>query len=299
MQKIHYIERSTGREAVEQVYGEKAVKLLYGEGIVSWMLSRCFRPSVAWLFSKIYGYLQTTSKSRKKIRPFLETYQIDEKEFADPVDSFGCFNDFFIRKLKPSSRPIQSDPERAILPADGRYLVYRDLAQVSGFFIKGQEFSLPVFLDDPVLSRRFSEGSMVIARLCPTDYHRFHFPCDGKASKPRLINGPLFSVNPIALRKKLSILWENKRLITEIESLQFGLVLMIEIGATAVGSIHQTYEPCQSVYKGDEKGFFSFGGSCIVLLFEKGRIKLDEDLVINSRRYLETRANFGGSLGTV
>lgn len=295
---IHYIERTTKEECVEQVYGEKAVRLFYGDGLFSAILSKSLRPTLAWLFSKVYGYLQTLPASRKKILPFLETYGVDETEFAEPVDSFRSFNDFFIRKLKSSCRPIDPRPHQAALPADGRYLVYPDLGQVHGFFIKGQKFSLDSFLDSPILARRFSEGSMVIARLCPTDYHRFHFPCDGVPSKPRLINGPLFSVNPMALRKRLSILWENKRLITEIETGPFGVVLMVEIGATAVGSIHQTYTPDQPVKKGEEKGCFSFGGSCIVLLFEKGRIQFDQDLIDNSCRYLETRANFGTSLGS-
>lgn len=299
MPKIHYIERSTGKECVEKVYGGKALDFVYGEGWASRALAKILLPSSLpfHLFSSIYGCIQKSRWSQKKIKPFIETYLIDEQEFADPVSSFGSFNDFFIRKLKPSARPIDSRVGRATLPADGRYLVYPDLSRVSGFFIKGQEFSLPNFLQDPVLARRFATGSMVIARLCPTDYHRFHFPCDGKAGKPRLINGALFSVNPIALKKNLTILWENKRFITEIDTTDFGALLYVEIGATAVGSVEQTFSFDQDVQKGQEKGFFSFGGSCIVLLFEPGRIQFDTDLVRNSERFLETRALFGQSLG--
>lgn len=297
MQKIHYIERSTGRQCVEQVYGEKAVQLVYGEGLFSTILFKCLLPFVDGLFSKVYGCLQKTSLSQKKIRPFIDAYQIDESEFADPVASFRSFNDFFIRKLKPSCRPVDPDHRKAVLPADGRYLAYQNVCEAPGFFIKGQTFSLSTLLNNSVLARRYEEGSMVIARLCPTDYHRFHFPCQGVASKPHLINGPLYSVNPMALRKHLSILWENKRFVTEIDSPEFGTVLVVEIGATAVGSVHQTYEPNQPVQKGQEKGYFSFGGSCLVLLFEKGRIQLDADLLANSSRYLETYAHFGESLG--
>ncbi len=146
-------------------------------------------------------------------------------------------------------------------------------------------------------ARRFVSGSMLIARLCPTDYHRFHFPCDGVPSKAKLINGSYFSVSPIALRKKLSILNENKRVITEMETKQFGNVLCIEIGATFVGSVHQTHVPEKPVNKGDEKGYFEFGGSCIVLLFEKGKVVFDPDLVINTEKEVETLARFGESLG--
>ena len=139
---------------------------------------------------------------------------------------------------------------------------------------------------------------MAIARLCPSDYHRFHFPCDGIPAKPRLINGLLYSVNPIALKKNVSILSENKRMITEIETDHFGTVLYIEIGATSVGSIRQTYTPDLKVKKGDEKGYFEFGGSCIALLFEKGRVTFDADLTANTQKGIETKANFGETLGT-
>jgi phosphatidylserine decarboxylase len=77
--------------------------------------------------------------------------------------------------------------------------------------------------------------------------------------------GRLFSVNPVALRKCLSILWENKRAVTELDTEAFGTVLCVEVGATCVGTIHQTYTPNQKVGKGSEKGYFSFGGSCLVI----------------------------------
>src|SRR6202044_707631 len=104
------------------------------------------------------------------------------------------------------------------------------------------------------LAEQFANGSVVLARLCPCDYHRFHFPCDAIPGPAKLINGPLYSVNPIALCKNLSILSENKRMITELETDHFGKVLYIEVGATNVGSIHQTFTPYQRYKKGDEKG---------------------------------------------
>ncbi len=299
MDDIHYIERSTGKSCIEKVYGRRALSLLYGTSVGSRLFAFLFLPLLAQipLFSRIYGFLQKSPRSQKKIEPFIKTYQIDVSEFAHPVSSFGSFNDFFIRKLKPECRSIDPRPEVAVLPADGRYLVYPDLREVNGFYVKGQEFDLATFLQEEAWGKRYSEGSMAIVRLCPTDYHRFHFPVQGKASQTRAIEGALYSVNPVALSGRLAILWENKRVITEIESEAFGTVSMIEVGATCVGSIHQTYQQGSTVRKGDEKGYFSFGGSCVVLLFEKGRIEFEKDLVENSARFLETRALFGQPLG--
>jgi len=295
--EIEYIDRQTGRKETEEIYGRWALALLYGESRFSRFFSFLFLPIISripWL-SQWYGYLQKRPNSARKVAPFIAAYNIDAGEFAE--STFRSFNDFFIRKLKAEKRPIHPGADSAVLPADGRYLVFPDLRRSDGFYVKGQQFDLAAFLRDPPAARRFEEGSMLIARLCPTDYHRFHFPCDGIPGPARLINGPLFSVNPLALRKKLWILMENKRMITEIDTERFGTVFYIEVGATFVGSIHQTYKPEVKVVKGEEKGYFSFGGSCLVLLFEKGRIRFDEDLVRNSKNGFETKALFGNSLG--
>jgi phosphatidylserine decarboxylase len=129
------------------------------------------------------------------------------------------------------------------------------------------------------------------------DYHRFHFPVGGVASAPILINGPLFSVNPIALRRNIHIFTENKRAVSRIESDQFGLVVMLEVGATCVGSFDYSFTPGEHVAKGAEKGFFKFGGSSTVTLFERGRIQLADDLVNWSRKGIELYARMGDRLG--
>ncbi|MBX7066475.1 MAG: archaetidylserine decarboxylase [Parachlamydiales bacterium] len=292
--EINYIERSTGEKRVEKVYGQRALMLSYGDGFVSWLFSRLILPIFVHVpfFSHLYGSLQKRPSSRKKIAPFMEAFGVDSSEFAST--NFQSFNDFFIRKLKPEARPIAQDPNVLAMPADGRYLVYPTFDQ---FVVKGKQFNIFDFLQSRADGNRYGEGSMAIVRLCPSDYHRFHFPCDGIPSKARLINGPLYSVNPIALRKRISILAENKRMITEIDTERFGTILYIEIGATNVGTIRQTYTPDKKVKKGEEKGYFEFGGSCIVLFFEKGRILFDDDLIRNTENGLETRSNFGQPLG--
>src|SRR5262249_2753627 len=129
------------------------------------------------------------------------------------------------------------------------------------------------------------------------DYHRFHFPVSGVPGEPRLINGWLYSVSPVALRRRLRFLIENKRVVTRIESPEFGDVIMVEVGATNVGSIRQSFVPGRAVRKGDEKGLFAFGGSCVITVFQKGRIVLDADVIEQSRKYLETYARMGDRLG--
>ena len=168
-----------------------------------------------------------------------------------------------------------------------------DIANCDDFFIKGTRFDLSALLRDDSLAGRFAHGSMLISRLCPVDYHRFHFPCAGTPGAARLINGPLYSVSPIALRSRASILWENKREITVLRTPALGDVLLLEVGATCVGSIVQTYTPNTPVEKGAEKGRFRFGGSCFITIFEPGKIQFSDDLIEHSKAGREVYARMG------
>ena len=291
---IRYIDRRDGEVKTETIYGERPLRWVYGNPLgrlAQWLLIR------RWIFSMWYGRRMDVVSSRVRIRPFIEQYGLDESEFDELVDEYNSFNEFFFRKLKPGVRPIDPATDSVVFPADGRHLVFADITAETSFFVKGQSFDLARFLGDTGLAKRYEGGSMLLSRLCPVDYHRFHFPCPGQAGIPRFINGWLYSVNPIALITRPSILWENKRVVTPIESPALGQVQFVEIGATMVGSIRQTYMPGEMVAKGEEKGYFAFGGSSVAVLFEKGRVKFDVDLLKNTANGIETYARIGESMG--
>lgn len=295
MTDLYIIDRETKQKIEEKVPYKSSLVFLYGNNPLAWFI----RPLIGKLpfFSRVFGYLQNRPNSAKHIVPFIEKYGIDTTEFRDPVDSYKSFNDFFTRKLKASARTITNGNDVAILPADGRYLAFQDINHEEGIFIKGKKFSLEKLLGDKKLAHKYAQGSMVIARLAPVDYHRFHFPCNCVPSAPKPINGPLYSVNPIALKKNINILAENKRVITRLKTEHFGTMLFIEVGATYVGTIIQTYEPEKHYAKGDEKGYFSFGGSSLILLFEPFRIQIDQDLLANTHQGFETLGRLGQTLG--
>jgi phosphatidylserine decarboxylase len=234
--------------------------------------------------------------SRARIDPFIATYGLDPAEFADASTTFGSFNDFFSRKLRPEARPIDPDPATLVFPADGRHLGFPRASAIESFFVKGQRFNLEAFLGDSALAKRFADGALVLSRLCPVDYHRFHFPAAGVPGAPRLINGPLFSVSPLALRLNLAYLWQNKRVVTVLETPDTGTVLLVEIGATCVGTIQQTFTPGEPVAKGAEKGFFAFGGSSTITIFEPGRVELAPDLLEHSAQQTEIYALMGTAM---
>jgi phosphatidylserine decarboxylase len=287
---ITFFNRLTQRIETEAVYGEGFLRFTYESPLGALPLQALVKRAA---FSNWYGSRMDAPASRAKIAPFLATYGVDTSEFADSPDSYRSFNEFFYRKLKPQARPIAPGENVITFPADGRHLVLPDIANCDNFFIKGARFDLPALLQDAALATRFAHGSMLISRLCPVDYHRFHFPCAGTPGATRQINGPLYSVSPIALRRHASIHWENKREITMLRSPGLGDVLLLEVGATCVGSIVQTYTPGNAVEKGDEKGYFRFGGSCFITIFEPGKIRFADDLIEHSKAGREVYARMG------
>lgn len=294
MDKIFYIDRETTAKREETIICKKGLVFLYFSKFGSQLeklLSRCS------LFSRFNGWLCKTAWSRKKIHKFVKKHNINTGEFQKSLNEFTSFNDFFTRSLMPEKRPIDHRISRCIAPADGAYFVFPCIRESLSFSVKLQKFCLSQFLQSSELAARYAQGSMVIARLAPFDYHRFHFPIDCQPSSARCINGYLHSVHPIALKNNYKIFCENKRVLSFLHSNIFGLVAAIEVGAFNVGSIVQTYQPGEKYFKGDEKGFFEIGGSTIVLLFETNKIIFDNDLIDASAEGLEVRCLVGQSIG--
>ncbi|MES2921799.1 MAG: phosphatidylserine decarboxylase [Verrucomicrobiota bacterium] len=294
MEPIRYFNRHTGVLETEQVYGEEFLRWSYGNPLGAISLNAFVKRP---FFSTWYGRRMSTPESATRVGPFIAQYGLDPAEFADAPGSYRSFNEFFFRKLKPAARPVDADEASVVFPADGRHLGFERASAIEGVFVKGQKFDLPALLGDENLAACYADGSLVLSRLCPVDYHRFHFPAAGVPGETRLIDGPLFSVNPIALRQRLAYLWTNKRTITELKTERFGTVICMEIGATCVGTICQTFTPGQPVAKGAEKGYFAFGGSSTLTLFEPGAVQLAADLLDNSAKQIELYARIGSPMG--
>lgn len=248
------------------------------------------------------GVHMSSRESSKEIPEFIEFFQdrINVDEFKYPVESYKTFNEFFIRELKPGVRPIQfeNNDHVAVCAADCRLMVYKSSDEAKRFWIKGRKFSVKGLLGDEILANDFEGGSLAIFRLAPQDYHRFHMPISGVIGKNIIIPGHLYTVNPIAVNSKYcNVFTENKRVVNVIISKEFGKMAFVAIGATMVGSINFTKDEGDRVKKGEEFGYFAFGGSTVICVFQKGAIDFDEDLVANSERSLETLVYMGTSLG--
>lgn len=292
--KIEYIERKTGEIKVEKVPGEKYLKFLYynplGELPLNLVVKKKF-------LTEYYGKKMDKPESVKKIPSFIEQADINIAEAKKRVEEFKSFNDFFYRELKEGARTVDYRENVLASPADGKILAFENLDIEKEFYIKGDKFTLEEFFADKGLANKYKNGVFIIIRLAPIDYHRFHFPADGEISESKLIDGVYYSVSTHAIKKNFRILCENKREYSILKTEKFGDIAMFEVGATMVGGIKQSYKSNSYVKKGEEKGYFYFGGSTCVLVFERGKVKIDEDLLENTKKGIETKVYMGEKIG--
>ncbi|KAF9280026.1 hypothetical protein BGZ68_007547 [Mortierella alpina] len=251
--------------------------------------------------SRKQGLKFNDPRSTRDIEPFIRFHHLESqmKEVLEPIQNFKNFNEFFYRKLKADARTLSSpgDDRVAVSVADCRMTCFQTIADATKFWIKGVQFTIGRLLNDEVLAKKYEGGSLAIFRLAPQDYHRYHIPVKGVLSEPKLIEGEYYTVNPMAIRSQLDVYGENKRVVSTIESKEFGTVAYVAIGAMMVGSIVLTTEAGQTVERMDEHGYFAFGGSTIVVLFEPGTIQFDEDLIRSSKEQIEMLVKVGMRIG--
>ena len=230
--------------------------------------------------------------SAREIEGFINFHRLDMSEVLRKTEEFKNFNEFFYRQLKPDARPCSApdNPRIIVSPADCRSVVFNEMADAQRIWVKGRDYSIKRLLGKayPQDVSRYEGGPLGIFRLAPQDYHRFHIPVDGIMREPISIPGEYYTVNPMAIRSALDVYGENVRVCVPIDTESFGRVMVICVGAMMVGSTVITRRTGEKVARAEELGYFKFGGSTLLLLFEKGRMRFDDDLVDNSNGALET-----------
>jgi phosphatidylserine decarboxylase len=275
----------------EVVLGDRLMRWAY-EGPMSGLLRRILFQT--GFLSRVLGVYADSFLSRGRIRPTIEGLGIDESEFAAPTRSFRTFNEFFCRHLRDNARPFDPAPDAFCSPADCRLLVIDPLRGKTCVPVKGAAFSLPELFGPghEKDAAEFAGGSLAVFRLCPADYHRYHFPADGHVSGRWHISGRLDSVNPLALALNIPVFTHNKRIVTLLDLDRFGPAAFIEVGAFGVGAIEETHSGT-AFAKGDEKGVFKFGGSTIIVILRGNVVRYDSDILTQSRNGVETRVLAG------
>lgn len=291
---IKYYNRKTKNYEIEKVAGEKYLNWTYSSPVGMTLLEALMKKK---FFSSLYGWYIDSPLSKKKIPDFVKEFNLDMTITEKAEDAFTSFNDFFYRKLKTHARPIDLARNSVVSLGDGKLYAYENIDLDKIVQVKGFTYSLKELIKDDATSARYAKGTCLILRLCPTDYHRFHFVDNGTCTDTVKIKGSYYSVNPIALQKVEKLFCENKREWSIFHSDNFGDILYVEVGATCVGSIIKTYTPNKKVNKGDEKGYFKFGGSTVILFFEPNKIKIDKDILEQTDKGIETYVLMGEKIG--
>lgn len=277
--------------------GKKVSNITNQDKLLSFLYTNIFgrmllKPLIQPQVSKLAGRYLSSAHSKWLISKFIERNEIN-MDIYEECD-YSSFNDFFTRKIKPDCRPVPEDLDVLISPCDCLATVY-PIQENTTFSIKNTEYTLRSLLRSPRLAKRFRGGYAYVLRLTVEDYHRYLYSVSGKQSKNYHIDGTFHTVNPIA-NDYLPIYKENTREYTIIHSKEFGDVLQMEVGALLVGKI-SNHKQSTVVTRGEEKGFFEYGGSTIVVLTQKGRVTPRSDLLTNSKNGYETKVLQAHPLG--
>ena len=288
---IQLFNRATKKIVEEKVFGAGGLQFAYSHPVGK-IINRLLPHS---LISHIYGKYKSTKYSAKAIPDFVEQYEIDMSQYES--SSYSTFNDFFIRKFTSGARDFTQDPSSLPAFAEARYLAYNYDSSQGRYPVKNMSLTIKELLDSSELYSDFQKGTIIIARLAPVDYHRFHFPDDGQVIDSYHRQGKLHSVNPWAIKQIPNILSINDRQITLLDSIHFGKLAYIEVGAMMVGTIQQTFSG-DTFQRGEEKGYFLFGGSTVILLAQNSQLKIADDIMQNSAQGIETRVLLGDKIAS-
>lgn len=271
-------EPEVGAGAIHFAYGTA-----FGRFLAKTLLCRKF-------ISELYGAWQRSALSRGKVKKFIAQYGISTEDCS--CKEFSNFNDFFTRRRKNYVNQTTETQLPAV--ADSKLLAL-PIGDDSLFSVKGVPYTAGELLENEALAKEYLGGLCLIFRLSPDDYHRYVYPDAGRQEKTVSIPGVLHTVNPIGA--KLGVYRRNARRYALLHTEHFGDVVQMEVGALLVGRIRNHQEGAASFDKLQEKGYFEYGGSTVILLLKKGAVTMDGDILDYSARGIETKVRIGERIG--
>jgi len=273
----------------ERICPERLMRLIYenpvGGASLLWLVKRK-------AVSRLYGLYCRTPLSAKGIPKFIEKYNIDMEGCNGKYKNFA---QFFAREKENVLFPQESTTLGS--PCEGLVSVFPDIKQGQVIAAKGTSFSLAELFADYGLAKEYEGGTMISIRLTPANYHRMHFFDNGTVTDTRMIKGDLYSVSPLALRRVVRLYCRNKRAIIKFSTENFGDVVLVEVGATFVGSIVHCFTKGQAVERGQVASYFKPGGSLVLMFIKKGSFVPSAELANRTVEGYETRIPIGEPLG--
>ncbi|MBQ3935128.1 MAG: phosphatidylserine decarboxylase [Clostridia bacterium] len=278
-----------GRPLDDKQENASFLRFLYGNP-AGRVLLRLF---TSRFLSRLVGGYMNSRLSSGRAKKCMKAYGVKTEELEK--DSFRSFNEFFTRKKKPEFIRVDADPLSFPSPADSRLTVVR-LKDGNAFPVKGAPYTAKDLLSDEKEAEAYRNGWAFVFRLAPSDYHRYVYPDGGTECGRKFIPGVLHTVSPVAT-DIMPVCHRNCREETFLETDHFGRIAFVEVGAMMVGKICNRPEKENARFeRGEEKGYFAFGGSTIVVLFRDGSVLPDGDILKNSNDGNETYVRLGESV---
>lgn len=280
-----YIKSREGEYIDNCILNDGALGFLYGSIVGRILLKLLTKRFV----SKLGGVFMNSHFSKGFIKGTVKRANINLSDYEK--SEFCSYNDFFTRKMKSEKRPVAMNADNFISPCDAKISAYK-ISDDSNFFIKNSIYTVTDLLGgNTQLADVYKGGYCLIFRLTVDDYHRYCYIDDGEKGDNIFIPGVLHTVNPIAL-DNYNIYKRNCREYTVLNTINFGEVTQIEVGAMMVGKIKNLYGK-HNFKRGQEKGMFEFGGSTIVLLVKENKVLIDNDIITNTAENIETLVHLG------
>ena len=277
---------NTKNKKLENEKISKSLVFLYTSKLGRTILKVITKP----VFSKISGFFINTGISKIHIKKFIKKNHIDMNRYEKI--KYRSFNDFFTRRLTEQAYLKTSKIEDLISPCDAKLSVYRIKNNLM-VNVKNSIYSIENLIQNEVPSA-YQGGYCLVFRLSPDDYHRYHSIDNMIIKNTKKIEGLLHSVNPIVY-KNYKVFTENSREVSLINTENFGEILWVEVGALNIGKINNNDK--KNLQRYEEKGYFSFGGYTIILLFKQNAITLDKDILYYSSKNIETKVYYGDVIG--
>lgn len=288
---LKYWNRYTNKIENDQIYADWFVKWCYENKLGKVFLDYFFSKKK---FNFIYGLYKNSKYSLKQIPKDISDYEIDMQQFINTP--FKSYSDFFLRKFKEGQRTFPKSQDSFGAFAEGRVLAFDKIKEDHKYPVKGEFLTPQMLLGNTNISKEFIGGPIIIIRLCPIDYHHFHYPVDGKILNRYKLTGNYHSVNVLALKNRGDIFVKNEREITIFENDIFGKMAYIEVGAMCVGKIIQDHPNATTCYTGELKGHFEFGASTVILLGQKDKWIPSDDILIHSQENRESFIKLGDEI---
>lgn len=269
-----------GTPAGFAAYRYQAINLMFKKLLGAWQEFLNSDKSLYVINDSAHGWKSTAAQKQLRMKDY--QYKPEEIHWG-----FNSWNDFFTRKLIKGARPIQDPENNKIIVSACDSTVYKishNVEKYSQFWIKSQPYSLNDMLANDELTDLFIGGSVYQAFLNPFNYHRWHSPVSGTIKKAYIQDGLYFSqtnaegedpTDQDLSEGYITQVQTRAIIFIECDDPAMGIICVMPVGMVEISTctLNPAITPGYHIIKGEELGYFQFGGSTHCIIFQRDVIK--------------------------